>query len=316
MMKVHRRFVALAGRGDARVAVVPTASAFHREAGETYSTLFERLGAPRCEVVSPANRLDAHEDHWVEVLDNATGVFLTGGNQLKLSQFLVGTPVGEAIIRAHERGAVIGGTSAGASILSRHMISDGGEGLTPRQGVSKLTQGLDLVGDIILDQHFAERGRYGRLMSMVATSPSLMGIGIDEDTALELAEGTTADGAEIREFSVHGAGGVFLVDASRAMSDGHEAAPGAPLLLSGATVHALPAGSLFDLNARRLVHFVEQHPQDDAVYSVRQQASEISQLERAAEDADPFGDEEVLEAAADVQRAQQTQLHLTRADDE
>ncbi|OLT26245.1 hypothetical protein BJF82_04145 [Kytococcus sp. CUA-901] len=81
-------------------------------------------------------------------------------------------------------------------------------------------------------------------------------------------------------------------------------------------MHALPAGSLFDLNARRLVDFVEQHPQGDAVYSVRQQASEISQLERAAEDADAFDDEEVLEAAADVQRAQQTQLHLTRADDE
>ena len=232
MMKVHRRFVALAGGDQAHIAVVPTASAFNREAGETYSTLFERLGASECSVVNPANRADAHEDHWVQALDRATGIFMTGGNQLKLSQFMVGTPVGQAIVRAHERGVVVGGTSAGASILSRHMISDGDEGLTPVQGASKITQGLGLVDDIILDQHFGERGRYGRLMSMVAVSPGLMGIGIDEDTAVELAEGTTGDGQPLREFAVHGAGAVFLVDASRAVSDGHEAAPDAPLLLS------------------------------------------------------------------------------------
>lgn len=312
MMKVHRRFVALAGGQDSRVAVVPTASSFHREAGETYSTLFERLGAAETEVVSPRDRQDAHDQKWVDALDRATGVFLTGGNQLKLSQFLVGTPVGEALVRAHERGAVVGGTSAGASILSRFMISDGEEGLTPHQGASKLSQGLDLVPDIILDQHFSQRGRYGRLMAMVSVSPALMGIGIDEDTAVELATGTTADGHEVREFSVHGAGGVFLVDGSHAVSDGHEAAPGAPLLLSGAVVHSLPAGSLFDLDARRLVHFVEQHPQDDARYAVRQEASEISRLEHASEHAhDVEEDAEALSAAADVRRAQ---LHLTRAE--
>ncbi|WP_462417582.1 cyanophycinase [Kytococcus sp. Marseille-QA3725] len=309
MMKVHRRFVALAGGREARVVVVPTASSFHREAGETYATLFDRLGAVSTEIVSPADRRDAHEDHWVETLDAATGIFLTGGNQLKLSQFLVGTPVGDALVRAHERGAVIGGTSAGASILSRHMISDGEEALTPRQGASKVSQGLDLVPDVILDQHFEQRGRHGRLMAMVAVSPALMGLGIDEDTAVELAEGTDADGAPVREFSVHGAGGVFLVDGSKAVSDAHEAATGAPLLLSGAVVHALPTGSLFDLEERRLVRFVEQHPQDDAVFTVRQEASEISQLERAAEHADALeDDEEALLAAAQVRRAQQRQL--------
>ncbi|SNC59691.1 cyanophycinase [Kytococcus aerolatus] len=283
MMKVLRRFASLAGAEDGHVVVIPTASAFESEAGGTYTTLFERLGAASTVVVAPSSREDAHDARWVEALDRATGVFLTGGNQLKLSQYLVGTPTGEAILRAHARGAVVGGTSAGASILSRHMISLGEEGLTPRQRTAQVSQGLGLVEDVVLDQHFDQRGRYGRLMSVVAVSPALWGLGIDEDTAIELVEGRSATGERIRRFSVHGAGAVFLVDAGRAYTDAHEAADGAPLLLSGAVVHTLPAGAVFDLDAHRLAHFVEQHAQDDMIFTIRQQASDIARLERAME---------------------------------
>ena len=125
----------------------------------------------------------------VEALDTATGVFITGGSQVKLAQNIVGTPVGDAVIRAYERGAVVAGTSAGASIMSRFMISLGEEGLTPKQRASQISAGLGLVEDVIIDQHFDQRGRYGRLMSMVAASPNLLGMGIDENTAAEIRDG-------------------------------------------------------------------------------------------------------------------------------
>ncbi len=188
----------------------------------------------------------------VAALDDATGVFLTGGSQVKLAQNIVGTPVGEAIVRAYERGAVVAGTSAGASIMSRYMISLGEEGLTPRQRASQISAGLGLVEDVIIDQHFDQRGRYGRLMSMVAASPNLLGMGIDENTAAEIRDG--------RVMTVIGAGAIFLVNARNAITDAPDARRGAPLLVSGAVVHTLPTGSTFDLRHVELTAFVERHP--------------------------------------------------------
>ena len=109
---------------------------------------------------------------------------MSGGSQLRLSQLLPGTPLGEALHRAHDRGAVVGGTSAGASIMSDFMISMGEEGVTPRQRASQISAGLGLVRGVVVDQHFDQRSRYGRLMSVIAPSPHLLGIGIDEDTAI------------------------------------------------------------------------------------------------------------------------------------
>ena len=253
---VLRRFVRLAGSRRARIVVVPTASSFQDEVAEAYTDVFTRLGAPAPAVVNPQERRDAHDEEAVALLDEATGIFMTGGSQLKLSQRFPGTPLGDAIHRAHERGAVVGGTSAGASIMSRFMISMGDEGITPRQRHSQLSAGLGLLEGVIIDQHFGQRARYGRLMSMVAASPSLIGIGIDEDTAIEVRESRT--------FTVHGSGAVFVLDCRHASSDAPDARRGAPLMVSGAVVHSLPAGSTFDLAEMKLVKFVEKH-QDAAV---------------------------------------------------
>ncbi len=177
---------------------------------------------------------------------------MSGGSQLRLSQLLPGTPLGEALHRAHHRGAVVGGTSAGASIMSDFMISMGDEGVTPRQRASQVTAGLGLVRGVVLDQHFDQRSRYGRLLSVIAPSPHLLGVGIDEDTAIVVTDS--------REFTVRGSGAVFVVDCRGAVTDAPDARPGAPVLVSGATVHTLPAGSTFDLVERRLTGFVEHHP--------------------------------------------------------
>jgi len=249
---VLRRFVRLAGGRKARIVVIPSASAFPEEAVETYNVAFGRLGAPDVVVVNPRSRQAAADSALVGEMDNATGVFMTGGNQLKLSQLFVGTPLADAISRAHERGAVVAGTSAGASIMSSFMISLGADGVTPRQRSSQLTSGLGLLPGVIIDQHFDQRARYGRLMSLVASSPDLLGMGIDEDTAAEVRDG--------RRLMVVGSGAVFVVDARGAVSDVPQARRHAPLLISGAVVHSLPGGATFDLHTAQLIGFVEKHP--------------------------------------------------------
>ncbi len=249
---VLRRFVRLAGGRRARVVVVPTASAFAEDAVAAYREVFTRLGVGSVEAVDPGSRAAASDPDLVAQVDAATGVFMTGGNQLKLSQYVVGTPLGEAILRAHRRGAVVAGTSAGASIMSLFMISMGEEGVTPRQRASQLTAGLGLLPDVVVDQHFDQRARYGRLLSIVATSPNLLGLGIDEDTAAEVTDG--------RGLTVLGTGAVFVVDARGAVSDVPEARRDAPLLVSGAVVHSLPTGATFDLRTATLSTFVERYP--------------------------------------------------------
>ncbi len=255
---VLRRFVRLAGGRESHIVLIPTASSFTDEAVDLYTSVFTRLRAgPDVSVVHPQTRQAAHDPAMVELLDRATGIFMTGGSQLKLSQNVVGTPVGDGVRRAYHRGAVVAGTSAGASIMSRFMISLGDEGLTPRQRSSQLTAGLGLIEEIVVDQHFDQRGRYGRLMSLVASSPNLLGLGIDENTAAEIRDE--------RRLSVVGPGGVFVIDARSAVTDAPDARRGAPLLVSGAVVHSLPWGATFDLKQAVLVDFVERHPDIEVV---------------------------------------------------
>lgn len=266
---ILRRFVRLAGGRKASLVIIPTASSIQEEAVEVYSGLFARLGVTDVATVNPSSRLEAEDPALVEAVDRATGIFMTGGNQLKLSQYVVGTPLGDAISRAHQRGAVVAGTSAGASIMSQFMISLGEEGVTPRQRTSQLTAGLGLLANVIVDQHFDQRSRYGRLLSLVASSPNLLGMGIDEDTAAEVTDG--------RHLTVLGSGAVLVVDARHAVSDAHEARRDAPLLVSGAVVHALPAGATFDLHTATLTEFSEQHPDSPAPASQgRKQAAEAA----------------------------------------
>ncbi|KGN38729.1 cyanophycinase [Knoellia subterranea] len=247
-----RRFVRISGGRRARLVIIPTASSFQDEVVASYSEVFTRFGVSSIEVVNPQSRRDAHVPEAVARIDDATGIFMSGGSQLRLSQFFPGTPLGDALHRAHARGAVVAGTSAGASIMSEFMISMGDEGITPVQRASQISAGMGLLKGVIVDQHFAQRSRYGRLMSVVASSPSLLGVGIDEDTAIEVTDGT--------RFTVHGRGGVLVIDCRDVTTDAPDARRGAPLLVSGARIHTLPAGATFDLSTAELVDFVEQHP--------------------------------------------------------
>jgi cyanophycinase len=245
---VLSEFVALAGGTDARIAVVATASSLGPEIVEVYDALFRKLGAAEVVSARPESREEASDPDVVGLLDDVTGIFMTGGNQLKLSGIVNATPFGDAIRAAHERGAVVAGTSAGASIQSSHMVAFGPGGSTPKQRMTQLAAGLGLVRDVVIDQHFGQRNRYGRLLMLVAQSPGLLGIGVDEDTGAVIDE---IDGDEI--LTVVGRGVVTVFDGRNVVTNAHAARRSAPLLASGVVMHVLPDGAQFNLTTRSLV---------------------------------------------------------------
>lgn len=245
---VLKEFVRSAGGRDARIAVVPTASSLGPEIVEVYAALFSRLDATEVYGVRPENRAQAADPAMVTALDRATGIFMTGGNQLKLSTTITGTPFGQAVLEAHKRGVTIGGTSAGASIQSSHMVAFGPGGSTPKQRMTQVAAGLGLVEDCVIDQHFAQRNRYGRLLMIVSQSPQLLGMGVDEDTAAIISKAGDTD-----VLRVVGRGAVTIMDGTRMVTNAHEAHEHRPILASGVTLHSLPAGAEFDLTGRALL---------------------------------------------------------------
>ena len=282
--KLRRRtvlgaFVAAAG-ADARIAAVSSASSLGVEVVEVYRTVFTALGAREVISLRPESRAQARDPDLVESLRTVSAIFMTGGNQLKLSSLITGTAFGDAIQEAYQRGVVVGGTSAGASILAEHMIAFGAGGSTPKQRMSQLSAGLGLLRGVVIDQHFEQRNRYGRLLSLVAQSPSLLGLGIDEDTAAVIHDGDRLE--------VIGRGAVTIVDGEDVVSNAFAAKRTTPLLVSGAVIHVLPAGSQFDLTSRTLIAHQTPVPDHEAV-EARAAEAEMREVARdiAAEGISP-----------------------------
>lgn len=239
------RFVELAGGSAGRIAVISTASTLGDRATEHYRALFGELGATGTSGLRPLVREEANDPKAAAALDGATGVFLTGGNQVRLISVVAGTRLADAMFRARDRGAVIAGTSAGASASATHMVAFGRPGATPKHRMVQISAGLGLVERVIVDQHFEERGRLGRLLAAVALSPALIGVGLDEDTAAVVF----GDGV----LEVIGRGAVTIVDGSNVATDAFEAKGHRPMMVSGAIIHSLPAGQRFDLRSRTLL---------------------------------------------------------------
>jgi cyanophycinase len=239
------RFIELAGGADANIVVISTASELGDVATEFYRELFRGLGVERVFGLRPLSRDEANRKDVAKVLADATGVFLTGGNQLRLSSVVGGTKLGAALIDAHERGAVVAGTSAGASAVSSHMVAFGSSGATPKHRMVHMSAGLGLLSNVVVDQHFEQRTRLGRLLAVVAQSPSLIGLGLDEDTAAIVHEGETLE--------VIGRGAVTIVDGSRVVTDAFRTKGYRPMMVSGAILHSLPSGFRFDLRDREVL---------------------------------------------------------------
>ncbi len=243
--QVLARFAKLAGGSAGKVAVIATASALGEEINDAYREAFAKLGVKDVVVPRPRTRAEAADPVLVAQLADVTGIFLTGGNQSTLAGVVTGTPFGTAIKAAHARGVVVGGTSAGASVQSEHMVAFGPAGTTPKMRMAQMSAGLGLLPGLVIDQHFDQRNRYGRLLSLVSHAPHLLGMGVDEDTAAIVTHGHLLE--------VLGRGSVTLFD-GRAMTSNVDTAAGtAPLLVSGVVLHSLPAGSRFDLAARTLL---------------------------------------------------------------
>ena len=239
---ILNRFARLAGGPAATIAVVSTASALGDTVTEVYRAIFERIGVAEFRALRPETRAEANDPACAALMEDVTGVFMTGGNQSKLSSVVAGTRLGAAIKAAYEAGAVVGGTSAGASVVTTHMVASGAEGATPKERMVQLAAGLGLIDGVIFDQHFTQRNRYGRLLALVAHSPQLLGVGIDEDTALVVTEG--------RYVEILGKGAVTIFDGSKMFTRAYAAKRTQPLVVSDVVLHSLPAGERFDLTTR------------------------------------------------------------------
>ncbi len=250
-MQIHRKFIELSGGPDADIVVIPTASRLETT-GPDYNAIFRELGAGQVEFLPITNRADCDNPEFAEMLDRATGIFMTGGNQLRLSTIIGGTLVAQKIRRQNAAGVPVAGTSAGASIMSEHMVAGGASNAAPAEDSVNLAPGLGLTNAVIIDQHFTQRNRLGRLLAATSYNPFLIGLGIDEDTAAFISADNVLE--------VVGSGAVTVVDASElTYSSMWQASSGESLSLLGLKIHVMGEGCIYDLSNHH-AYPPEEHP--------------------------------------------------------
>ncbi|TWI68941.1 cyanophycinase [Pseudoduganella lurida] len=238
--EILSRFVQLAGGEAAVIAVITAASRVPDTMWERYDTVFRELGARDIVHVALPDRATANDAEQAARVRGCSGIWMTGGDQKRLLAMIGGTLLDEAMHGAlKESGACIGGTSAGASAMCGHMLADGKADLLPEKGSVSLGAGLGFVQRVVIDQHFSERHRLARLLSIVAQNPYLLGIGIDEDTALVVERGVGIE--------VIGAGSVTVVDGRHVVSNVADIAAGGTPQMIDVRLHLLPSGSSFAL---------------------------------------------------------------------
>lgn len=247
--KVHGReilysFFSRSGSTDAQIAIIPSASREPAVIGERYREIFTEMGAKRIEILDIRDRDQCEDRLWQSYAETCTGVFMTGGDQLRLCGLLADTPLMQIVRQRSQAGEVtLAGTSAGAAVMGHHMIAGGGSGESPNRSLVDITTGLAIIPELLVDQHFHNRNRMGRLMSAIASHPERLGVGIDEDTCA-LFEG---DGI----LQVIGKGSVTIID-PKEMTYTNQADVGAtdPLTICNLRVHILVHGDSYDMRKR------------------------------------------------------------------
>ncbi len=242
--RILKKFLHLAGDEDAEVLIVPVASDFPEFAADVYTQAFRNLGIANPRVLRATSRQDVVQADHEALLDGVTGVFMTGGDQMRLVSLLGGTKFADLLRKlVRETNIVLAGTSAGAAGMSTSMIVRGESTSHPHRNSVSLSPGLGFLKNIIIDQHFTERGRISRLITAVSYNPYNLGIGIDENTAIIL------DGNGILE--VFGQGSTTIVDGSQitfneiAEVPDHEA-----FSVCGLQLHVLRDGLVYDYRER------------------------------------------------------------------
>jgi cyanophycinase len=240
---VLREFVRRAGGTQARIAVLTAATSMPREVGDTYIGVFKRLGVEDVRVIDTERREDSERSDALEAAEQATGLFFSGGDQARIINFIKGTKLDEIIHKRYSEGAVVGGTSAGAAMMPDVMIVEGESETNPRANVVEMGPGMGFLPGIVVDQHFAQRGRLGRLISALMLQPAVLGIGIDEDTAVVISGD---------EFEVIGHGAVTVVDESNSTHNNAEGIlKDEALAVCGVKLHILPHGYRFNLKTKQ-----------------------------------------------------------------
>jgi cyanophycinase len=244
---IFRMMVELAGGPRARVVVVPTASQTPDMRARDYEALFSAFGPESIKTVHIGERTDAASPGIAGVIHDATLFMFGGGDQLRLSSMIGGTPMHQALLeRYHRGGCVVAGTSAGAAVLPEAMIFQNNRFRVFRKGGIEMTKGLGLIGDTIFDTHFVERSRISRLVHAVATNPALLGLGIEENTGLLIEDE--------RKATVLGTGTVIVVD-GRAIEINHigYSENRQPFALTNVVYSILTPGVVYDLQRRTVI---------------------------------------------------------------
>ena len=239
---ILNRFIELCGGKNAHIAIIPTASLLS-DTGRQYQQIFHQLGAKRTDVLNIHRRHDCESPAYLKLLETVSGIFITGGDQLRLATIIGGTKLTAKMHELNKTGLHIAGTSAGAGFISEHMIAGGKTGNTPRTDMVKLATGLGLTKQLIIDQHFRQRHRIGRLITAVTFNPSAIGVGIDEDTAAFIGPGN--------RFEVLGSGWITIVD-PKAMESStvFSSRKLQRLSVCDLKIHMLTAGDVYDIQTR------------------------------------------------------------------
>ena len=242
---ILQRFVELCGGSGSRIRVLSAASSDPASAWATYQSVFSELGVGDCQPIPIPDREAADSSTVTDLILQADGIFISGGDQRRLMELIWETEAFRALHAAfHLRGCCVGGTSAGAAVLSRNMLVQGEATRLPEKEVAELDIGLGFVARAIVDQHFSERGRLGRLLSALAQRPQMLGVGVDEDTALVIERGLGIE--------VIGRGAVTIVDGRQMLSNHDRIDERERLELLGVRLHVLPSGHRYSLNPKVL----------------------------------------------------------------
>lgn len=223
-----------------KLIIATIATQYPEKSYENYKNIFSNLGVENIDKLDISNREEAFKKENIDLIKDASSLFFTGGDQLRITSMIGGTPVYDAIKNLCINGGLIAGTSAGASVMSDTMIVEGEDDESPHKCTLKMSPGLGLVNNIIIDQHFAQRGRIGRLLTAIAQNPEVLGIGIDEDTAIVVSDKGTAE--------VIGSGAVYFIDGSSiSYSNVSEQYSDEILSMFNVKIHVLKEGNRFNL---------------------------------------------------------------------
>lgn len=244
---ILKAFFESAGGDMATIGIIPAASREPTIVGDRYYQIFTKMGAKQVQVMDIRHREECEESRWIEALNDCSGIFVTGGDQVRLCDLLGDTRLTKAIREKLADGKVVlAGTSAGAAMMGEKMIAGGSSGESPNKALVDLSVGLAIVPELLVDQHFHNRNRMARLLSAIAANPDKLGIGIDEDTCIAL----TGNGT----FQVLGKGSITVIDPGHLGHTNYaKATDTAPLSLHNLKVHVLNRGDRYDYKNRALL---------------------------------------------------------------